>query len=190
VDGKMNGWGCSQQSSVLQESVSEADVPSSTVVFLEKVEIHRILEGMFMQQVMGFLSPCFKRIDRSSMDSTTQSNHANIDDLSSPSESIPVTVAPDRESYQADQTIHLDSICSEISSRTGFIIYINMRVKLFYGNANKKAGIECLQSRDLNVDIFLTRKLAVLTTILKNFHSNETCTKREIYYRNERLAHA
>lgn len=122
----MNGLGQSQQSSALPESMSEMGAQrtaSSTIVFLEKAEIHRILEGMFMQQVMDFLIPCFKRTYRSSSDLETQSSHANMDDLSSPSESIPVTVAPDsvREPNQAGQTIHLDDICSEISSRTGCV---------------------------------------------------------------------
>jgi hypothetical protein len=121
----MNGLGHSQQSSALPESMSEMGAQrsaSSTIVFLEKAEIHRILEGMFMQQVMDILIPCFKRTYRSSSDLETQSSHANMDDLSSPSESIPVTVAPDvREPNQAGQTIHLDDICSEISSRTGCV---------------------------------------------------------------------
>jgi hypothetical protein len=94
---------------------SENDQQSSALFDgnLDKVQVHRILEGMFMQQVMELLGPCFRQQKRSSC---FECCSLQLDNKSSPSESIPEIVA--REP-QVESPSDLDCVKSEILKRTG-----------------------------------------------------------------------
>jgi hypothetical protein len=93
---------------------------------LDKQEIHRILEGLFMQQVMELLGPCFKT--RRTSTSDDRSCSSQMVDLSSPSESIPEIVGAVPEIVgavaQSDEVLNLDFLMSEISQRIGRIFVV------------------------------------------------------------------
>ena len=86
-------------------------------VTLEKVEIHRILEGMFMQQVLALLLPCFKKPIRSSREATLPNSEDAVD-FSSPSDSFPA-ISTQSTQHHSDHEPDLDFVMSEISLRTG-----------------------------------------------------------------------
>jgi hypothetical protein len=89
-------------------------------VTLDKVEIHRILEGMFMQQVLALLLPCFKKSNRSSREATLPHSEDAVD-FSSPSDSFPVIASQSTQQHSDHERGQpaLDFVMSEISLRTG-----------------------------------------------------------------------
>jgi len=93
----------------------EAEDISGGVV-LEKEEIHRILEGLFMQQVLALLSPCFKKSRQSSSRQSSESIPTGSFDMCSPSDSIPEIVS---QASQPDSLPDLECVWSEILQRTG-----------------------------------------------------------------------
>jgi hypothetical protein len=161
-----------------QAPTYDAEAALGEGAILEKSEIQRILEGIFMQQALALLSPCFKKSQRNASDEGRSSTPAHAVDLCSPSESMPEIVS---QRSHADPAPNLEFVWSEISQRTGLCCFNQFKVRHFF------TGTVFLPRRTPTIDLLVTRRLAVLTTIMKNFHFNETCTKREIYYRNERF---
>jgi hypothetical protein len=84
-----------------------------------------MLEGLFMQQAMELLGPCFKTRRRHSSTPDDRSCSSQISsqmvDLSSPSESIPEIVGA---VSQSDEVLNLDFVMSEISQRIGRIFVV------------------------------------------------------------------
>ena len=91
-----------------------------------------MLEGLFMQQAMELLGPCFKTRRRHSSTPDDRSCSSQISsqmvDLSSPSESIPEIVGAVPEIVgavsQSDEVLNLDFVMSEISQRIGRIFVV------------------------------------------------------------------
>ena len=179
----------------LDQSVASAD-PSHDDAFdgvrqLERSDIDRILEGMLLNQMISILAPCFQKRkirqesehESCSFAEAALSSTTNEADLFSPSESDPRVVNPRAPSVKV---IDMDFICAEIEERTGFCDSNFWKLWEFNSKANL-TGNAFYRPRSPKIDIFVARKLAVLITILQNFKSNTTCTKREVYYRNERF---
>jgi hypothetical protein len=94
--------------------------PAHCERILDKTEIHRILEGMFLHQVMDLLSPCFKVRQSHDSDGHFDKCSSQMADLSSPSESLPKILEP---TSQFNLKSALDFIKLEISQRTGATVW-------------------------------------------------------------------
>lgn len=101
--------------------------PACLEPILDKSEIHKILEGMFLQQVMDVLSPCLKiRHSQSSVADSLDSENHTSQLVDSPSESMPEIVGT--MASQILPTSDLDFVKSEILQRTGALLPLKRNI--------------------------------------------------------------
>ena len=113
----MSGMDDDENSMAAMFAEDEADNISGGAI-LEKEEIHRILEGIFMQQVLALLGPCLKKTRQSASRQSSESIPTSSVDMCSPSDdhSIPEIVS---QAAQPDRLPDLECVWSEILQRTG-----------------------------------------------------------------------